>query len=130
MIPAYSNLPIDDQLKKNDSSVDSKRFFENYNKYEFQFQASESDATVAFFTQRGMEESAARSVAFIFLKQCKLDDVNPFELLSKLKKLEGQGNTLDNVVGEILNINRIKTSALGSKVEPAVTNPAKRNIVA
>jgi len=126
----YSNLPIDDQIKKNDSAIDTKRFFENYNKQELQFQASESDAVIAFFTKRGMEESAAKSVAFIFLRQCKIDGVNPFELISKLKNLEGQGNTLDNVIGEVLNVNRIKTSALGSKVDPAVTNPAKRNIVA
>lgn len=128
MKDTYSNLPLDVQIKKKDSSEDTIQYFENYNKLELQFKASESDATVAFFKGRGMDEQAARSVAFIFLKQCKLDQVAPLELLSTLKKL--QGNQLDNVLGEILNINRINISALGTKKEETGENPAKRNIVA
>jgi len=127
MKETYSNLPLDVQIKKKDSGEDTIQYFENYNKLELQFKASESDATVAFFKGRGMDEQAARSVSFIFLKQCKLDGVSAIELLSTLKKLKG--NQLDNVLGEILNINRIKVSALGTKKEQE-DNPVKRNIVA
>jgi hypothetical protein len=127
MKETYSNLPLDVQIKKKDSGEDTIQYFENYNKLELQFKASESDATVAFFKGRGMDEQAARSVAFIFLKQCKLDGVSAIELLSTLKKLKG--NQLDNVLGEILNINRIKVSALGIKKEQE-DNPVKRNIIA
>jgi len=127
MKETYSNLPLDVQIKKKDSGEDTIQYFENYNKLELQFKASESDATVAFFKGREMDEQAARSVAFIFLKQCKLDGVSAIELLSTLKKLKG--NQLDNVLGEILNINRIKVSALGTKKEQE-DNPVKRNIVA
>lgn len=128
MKDTYSNLPLDVQIKKKDSTEDTVQYFENYNKLELQFKASESDAAVAFFKKRGMEENAARSVAFIFLKQCKLDQVSAFELLSQIQKLDE--NQVDNVLGEILNINRINVSALGTKKEETGENPAKRNIVA
>ena len=75
-----------------------------------------------------MQESAAKSVAFIFLKQCKIDEVSPFELLSQLQGLTE--TQLDNVLGEILNINRINVSALGTRKPDTGDNPAKRNIIA
>lgn len=128
MKETYSNLPLDIQVKKKDSSENTIDYFDNYNKLELQFKASESDATIAFFKGRGMDEQAAKSVAFIFLKQCKLDDLKPIELISQLKKLKG--NQLDNVLGEILNINRVNISALGTKKDLIDNNPAKRNIVA
>jgi len=128
MKDTYSNLPLDVQIKKKDSTEDTIQYFENYNKLELQFKASESDAVVAFFKKRGMEENAARSVAFIFLKQCKLDEVNPIELISQIQKLNE--NQTDNVLGEILNINRINVSALGTRKEESGDNPAKRNIIA
>ena len=128
MKETYSNLPLDVQIKKKDSSEDTITYFENYNKLELQFKASESDAAVAFFKKRGMQESAAKSVAFIFLKQCKVDEVSPFELISQLQALDQ--NQLDNVLGEILNINRITVSALGTRKPDSGDNPAKRNIIA
>lgn len=128
MKETYSNLPLDVQIKKKDSTEDTVLYFENYNKLELQFKASESDAVVAFFKKRGMEENAARSVAFIFLKQCKIDQVSPFELLSQIQKLPQ--NQVDNVLGEILNINRINVSALGTRKDDSGENPAKRNIIA
>lgn len=128
MKDTYSNLPLDVQIEKKDSTEDTVLYFENYNKLQLQFKASESDAVVAFFKKRGMAENAARSVAFIFLKQCKLDEVSAFELLSKIQNLPE--NQLDNVLGEILNINRVNVSALGTRKPDTGDNPAKRNVVA
>ena len=128
MKETFSNLPLDIQIKKKDSSEDTILYFDALNKLELQFKASESDAAVAFFQKRGMQESAAKCVAFLFLKQCKIDEVSPFDLLSQLQKLEK--NQLDNVLGEILNINRINVSALGTKKADTKDNPAKRNIIA
>ena len=128
MKETFSNLPLDVQIKKKDSNEDSILYFDALNKAELQFKASESDAAIAFFLKRGMEEPAAKSVAFIFLKQCKLDEVSPFELLDQLRSLEV--TQLDNVLGEILNINRINVSALGTAKLDTSENPAKRNIIA
>ena len=128
MKETFSNLPIDEQIAKKDSGEGTIDYFDNFNKQQLAFKASTSDAVIAFFKSRGMQESAAKSVSFIFLKQCKLDDVDPLELLSNLQKLDGL--TLDSTLGEILNINRIKTSTLGASPTVRSENPAKRNIVA
>ena len=49
-------------------------------------------------------------------------------LLDQLRSLEV--TQLDNVLGEILNINRINVSALGTAKLDTGENPAKRNIIA
>jgi len=124
----YSNLPIPDKDIKTDSSNDTVKFFDAYNKKELQFKASESDAVIAFFQNRGMDSSAAKSTALIFLRQCKLDGVNPLTLLDQLKQFDDV--KLTNTLGQILNINRIVTSGLGTVQEEIEDNTAKRNIIA
>lgn len=126
----YSNLPIPSQVERRSSSDDTVRFFDAYNKTELQFKASEADAVVAFFMKRGMEENAARSTAVIFLKQCKIDGVSALSLLDQLKQITNEVQLTDTI-GEILNINRVKTSSLGQNVSDTTeNNPAKRNIIA
>lgn len=125
----YSNLPIPDKDIKRDSSDDTIRFFDAYNKKQLQFKASEGDAVIAFFQSRGMESNAAKSTALIFLKQCKLDGVNPLQLIDQLKSITDDVKLTDTL-GKILNINRIPTSGLGVVLEETEENTAKRNIIA
>jgi len=126
----YSNLPLGQQVEKRSSSDDTVKFFDAYNKTELQFKASEADAVVAFFVKRGMQENAAKSTAVIFLKQCKIDGVQPLILLDQIRQLPTEVQ-LSDTIGEILNINRVKTSSLGQKVPvDEGENPAKRNIIA
>ena len=125
----YSNLPIPDKDIKKDSSDDTIRFFDAYNKKQLQFKASEGDAVIAFFQSRGMESNAAKSTALIFLKQCKLDGVNPLQLIDQLKSITDDVKLTDTL-GKILNINRIPTSGLGVVLEETEENTAKRNIIA
>lgn len=124
----YSNLPLDIQVQAKSSSDDTVKFFDSYNKEQLQFKGSTSDAVVAFFRKKGMEEVAAKSTAFLLLKQCKLDGVDPLTIIDTLRQYSGL--QLDNALGQVLNINRVKISALGVAKEPVVNNPAKRNIVA
>jgi hypothetical protein len=125
----YSNLPIPDKDIKKDSSDDTIKFFDAYNKKQLQFKASEGDAVIAFFQSRGMESNAAKSTALIFLKQCKLDGVNPLQLIDQLKSITDEVKMTDTL-GKILNINRIPTSGLGVVLEETEENTAKRNIIA
>ena len=125
----YSNLPIPDKDIKRDSSDDTIKFFDAYNKKQLQFKASEGDAVIAFFQSRGMESNAAKSTALIFLKQCKLDGVNPLQLIDQLKSITDEVKLTDTL-GKILNINRIPTSGLGVVLEETEENTAKRNIIA
>jgi len=124
----YSNLPIDVQVESKSSSDDTVKFFDAYNKEQLQFKGSTSDAVIAFFKKRGMQEVAAKSTAFLLLKQCKLDGIDPLSIIDQLKQYDGL--TLDNALGQVLNINRINVSSLGVKKEPIADNPAKRNIIA
>jgi len=125
---AFSNLPVVSQVQKTSSSDDTVQFFEAYNKKQLEFKASDSDAAIAFFRKRGMDEVAAQSTAYILLKQCKQDGLDPFAVLDRLKNFDDV--KLDETLGEILNINRIKTSTLGQTAIVDEDNPAKRNIVA
>ena len=125
----YSNLPIPDKDIQRDSSDDTIKFFDAYNKKQLQFKASEGDAVIAFFQSRGMESNAAKSTALIFLKQCKLDGVNPLQLIDQLKTITDDVKLTDTL-GKILNINRIPTSGLGVVLEETEENTAKRNIIA
>ena len=125
----YSNLPIPDKDIKRDSSDDTIKFFDAYNKKQLQFKASEGDAVIAFFQSRGMESNAAKSTALIFLKQCKFDGVNPLQLIDQLKSITDEVKLTDTL-GKILNINRIPTSGLGVVLEETEENTAKRNIIA
>jgi len=127
MSTEFSNLPISDQIST-DSAGSNVDYFENLNKKQLAFKASESDAIIAYFRSIGMDDNAAKSVGFIFLKQCKIDKVDALQLLDSLRKLEG--TQLTSVLGEILNLNRVRTSALGNAVDNVKSNPAKRNIVA
>ena len=124
----YSNLPIPQQVETRSSSDDTIRFFDAYNKKDLQFKASENDAIVAFFQKRGMDVTAAKSTTVIFLRQCKQDGVNPLSVLDKLREFDDV--KLTDTLGEILNLNRIKTSSLGLKPEAQEENIAKRNIIA
>ena len=54
----YSNLPIPDKDIKRDSSDDTIKFFDAYNKKQLQFKASEGDAVIEFFQSRVMESNA------------------------------------------------------------------------
>lgn len=125
----YSNLPIPDKDIQRDSSDNTIRFFDAYNKKQLQFKASEGDAVIAFFKKRGMSDNAATSTALIFLKQCKIDSVNPLQLIDQLKEFTDDVKLTD-ALGKILNINRIGTSGLGVTIPPTEENSAKRNIIA
>ena len=75
-----------------------------------------------------MEEQAAKTVALIVLKQAKIDGVKVRDLLDEIKDFDSV--QLSDVLGEILNVNRIKTSTLGTAKPTETNNIAKRNILA
>jgi hypothetical protein len=124
----YSNLPKADPGQSRSNSDSTVKYFDAYGKLPLEFSATDSDAVIGFFMKRGMEEAAAKTTALIVLKQAKIDGVNVFELLNEIKDFTAV--QLSDVLGEILNVNRIKTSALGT-AKPAESNSiAQRNILA
>ena len=93
--------------------------------------AAEYDAAVAFFENRDYDRQASESIAYVLMRQAKIDDVNVFKILDTLLAQSSKDPvTLNNLVGEILNLNRFKTSILGYKSSGPQNTLAKRNVKA
>ena len=91
------------------------------------FPSNEIDVVLGFFIKNGFDESSAQNITIVLLNQAKLDNVNIFTILDTLKTL----NTvqLSQVVTQILNSYREKTSTLGYRIAPNINNLEKRNVL-
>lgn len=119
-----TNLPVSDDT--NDSAAETRNFFNNYFTSQISFPTAEIDSVVGFFLKRGFEEQSARSTAIVLLNQAKLDNVRVFQLVDTLKGLTDV--QLSQVVSEILNQSRQKTSALGYRLLNVDETTESRNI--
>ena len=118
-----TSLPPKDQ--KSEQRVVS--FFDNYFTKPIEVSANDYDAVIGFFSKRGFDKVAAASVGQALLTQAKLVSVNVFELVDTLKGLtEVQ---LSQVVAQVLNFQRNKSSTIGFKVEPTFEYGERRNVV-
>ena len=119
-----NNLPPN---KVTDSSQDTREFFDKYFNHKVSFPANEIDAVVAFFLQNEFDELSAASTSIVLLNQARVDNINVFELVDSLKKLSEV--ELSQVVAQILNCYREKTSLLGYRLPPIEDNFESRNIL-
>jgi hypothetical protein len=116
------NIPM-----QQSSSVSVKDFFDNYFVTQVSFPAAEIDATVAFFQKRGFDNVSARSTAIVLLNQARSEGVSVFTLLDKLKSTTDV--QLSQVVAQVLNSARDKTSLLGYRVALQPNSYDSRNIL-
>lgn len=117
------NLPVD----TNSGAIEVRQFFNNYFTEEIVFPSNQIDAVLGFFIKRGFDEQSARSTGIILLNQAKIDDVNIFELLDKLKTLTDI--QLGAIVSQVLNLKRVQTSVLGYKTSTKDESFESRNIL-
>ena len=110
-----------------DSSNSVKQFFDNFYVNQISFPSNQIDAVVGFFLKRNFDVSSARSTAIILLNQAKIDSVNVFELIDTLKTLNDV--QLSQVVTQVLNASREKTSMLGYKIKSVSIDYEARNIL-
>ena len=122
----YNNLPMESQSV--DSSRETLRVFDTYSVAPLNIDAGTYDAMTAFFSTRGFGEEAARSTAYIIIKQAILDNYNPFTLIETLKGLSSV--EISSLITEILNYNRYKTSSLGTASPFQPSAEVVRNIIA
>lgn len=92
----------------------TKKFFNNYYNQEINYTAEEVDAVIGYFLKRGFEKVAAINTASVLLQQASVDQVNVYALLDTLKGINDI--QLSNIVAQILNLNRSKTSTIGYRV--------------
>lgn len=118
-----TNLPPSEST---DSAEEVKNFFDKFFTHEITFPAAQIDAVIGFFLKRGFQEQAAKSTAIVILNQSRVDNINPFVVLDTLKKLNE--TQLSEVVTQIMNLYREKTSALGYKIQTIEDTFESRNI--
>ena len=124
MAEFYSNLPPKDKdrLQQTIDKLTSTAYQE-----EFQFNAGEYDAVIAFFVKRGFKRVAAESTAYVIMAQAKIDSVKPQELLDKLSYASPA--QLSEIITIILNANRYKSSRLGVRQTLNTKDTVSRNIL-
>lgn len=118
-----SNLPATDP---SDSAEEVRSFFDKYFAHQITFPSNQIDAVLGFFLKRGFDEQSAKSTSIVLLNQARIDNVNPFQLIDTLSGLEDV--ELSQVVTEVLNLYREKSSSLGFKINVTEETFESRNI--
>ena len=124
MADFYTNLPPKD--KDNLEATIDKLKNQQYQE-EFQFNAGEWDAAIAFFVRRGFKRASAESTAYVVLQQAKIDDISPQEILDKLTYADPA--LLNELITIVLNANRYKSSRLGVRQNLTTKETVSRNII-
>lgn len=119
-----SNLPLSIVA---DSSIEVRQFFDKFYDHQVSFPTEQIDAVVGFFQSHGFDDVSSKSTAIVLLNQAKSDNVNVFQIVDTLKSLNEL--QLGQVVAQILNAYREKTSILGYRVAPLVDAYESRNIL-
>ena len=124
MADFYTNLPPKDKdnLDKTIEKLTTSAYEE-----EFQFNAGEYDAAVAFFVKRGFKRQAAESTAYVILSQAKIDNMRPQEILDQLTYASPA--QLSELITIVLNANRYKSSRLGVRQTLTAKDTVSRNIL-
>ena len=103
------------------------RFFDNFYNREISYNASEVDAVIGYFLKRGFDRIAAVNTASILLQQAEVDQITVFQLIDTLKGVNDV--QLSNIVAQILNYNRGKSSKIGYRTANQRLLVEQRNII-
>lgn len=122
----YNNIP-QPQPTPNSASA-TLQVFDTYGVAPLNIDATTYDAMVGFFTSRGFGNDSSESMSYVIIKQAILDNINPFTLIETLKGLDNV--EISNIITEVLNYNRFKSSSLGVASPFSPTEEISRNIVA
>lgn len=119
-----TNLPQNTSV---DTTENVKQFFDRYYQTPVTFPSNQIDAVVGFFQRRGFDIESARSTAITLLTQAKNEGISVFQLLDTMKSLTDV--QLSQLVAQVLNSSREKTSLLGYRVAPVANPYESRNIL-
>ena len=122
----YSNLPPATATKS--SSDLTNKALSQYNDVPVELDHNVMTAMIGMLENRGFSSDSAESISITVMIQARRDGYNPMTILESMKKL-GE-NDLSQLLSEILNYNRLKTSVLGSVQQITPVDNVKRNIVA
>ena len=121
----YTNLPIKSTPKS--SSDQTNKTFEQYHDLPVQLDQNTLVAMQGFLENRGFSKESSELISITILLQASREGYNPMSIIETMKQLGD--NDLSQVIAEILNFNRFKTSVLGSVQRVSPVDNVKRNIL-
>jgi hypothetical protein len=120
----YNNLP---PKTSQDSAQSTINLLNTYNKNPIQIDAGTYDSMKTFFESKGFGSSAAESMAYVIIRQAKIDNLNPHTIIETLTGMDSVH--ISSLVTEIVNYNRYKTSSIGQASPFSPIDEIARNIV-
>jgi hypothetical protein len=121
----YTNIPPK-QAAGSASDLSNKNL-NQYNDLPVQLHNDTLTAMKGLLSNKGFSDESAENIAITIMMQAKRDSFNPMNVLDSMKTL---GNIeLSQLVSEILNFNRFKTSVLGTTQNITPVEVVKRNIL-
>jgi len=87
---------------------------------------NEFDALIGYFTKRGFSTTSAKEISSVLLRQAQLQNIAVFELIDTLKGLNDV--QLSDIITQIINLSRSKSSAIGYTVNNVPNALEARNI--
>jgi len=116
----YNNIPA------SNTSNPAATAYNNAYTRPLQLETNTYNLLKGFFESKGFDKTAAETIAVTFIRQATQDGYNPLDVLTTLKGFDQL--KLNDVITQVLNYNRFKTSYLGNSTGFAPFTPVARNI--
>ena len=121
-----TNLPVE-PIQKVDLTQKTLRIFGDYFDNQVTINSGEFDAVKAFFKGKDYTNESADTIAYVLCRQAKVDNITAMQILDQLNATDPQ--ELTDIVAEILNLYRFKSSLIGRKQDNATPTVVSRNIL-
>ena len=120
---ADTGLPA--EISQEDTLVYFNNFYSNTGTVSYT--QNEVVAVVGYFLKRGFDKVAAINTGGVILEQAKRDNVPVFKLIDTLEGINEV--QLSNIIAQIINANRRKTSSIGYRQQSEYQLFDQRNII-
>jgi hypothetical protein len=121
-----TNLPIE-PIQSVDNTKKTLRIFGDYFDNQVQIHSEEYDAVIGFFKSKDYADESAETLSYVICRQAKIDNISAMVILDQLKNTNPQ--ELSDIVAEILNLYRFKSSLIGKKQDNPTQDIVSRNIL-
>lgn len=121
-----TNLPIE-PIQNVDLSKKTLRIFGDYFDNQVQINSEEYDAVMGFFKSKDYADESAETLSYVICRQARIDNISAMIVLDQLANTDPQ--ELSDIVAEILNLYRFKSSLIGKKQDNPTQAVVSRNIL-
>jgi hypothetical protein len=121
-----TNLPIE-PIQSVDNTKKTLRIFGDYFNNQVQINSQEYDAVIGFFKSKDYTNESAETLSYVICRQARIDNVSAMTVLDQLSSTDPQ--ELSDIVAEILNLYRFKSSLVGKKQDNPTQDVVSRNIL-